>query len=136
MPPKQRPPNITTLTGQRKVMCQRLKASAHRVERYCGTAGNAPAVQVPPVVLAGDRATRSSSRKELFVLEVPECTVCNGRNVEMFDHEYERVLVQFPTRCDHQKQIANIGALGAVAAEAVVPPPITIPAIGRQRVPR
>ena len=101
MLPKRRPTNIATLTGQRKAEAAQLKSSVLRLKRCLGLQVDARPVASQSSHTEGmtGHRTRSQEAKELFMLSVPLCGSCNGRNVECFQSEYMQLMKKGPLFC-------------------------------------
>ena len=117
MLPKRRPPNITTLTGQRKAEADQLKSSILRLKRCLGLQVDArPAASQSSHTegMTGHR-TRSQEAKEMFMLCASLCGSCNGHNVECFQSEYMQLMKKGPLFCEHDRAIVHVEALGRYA---------------------
>ena len=103
MATKKRPPNVTSLTGDRDIKEQQLMIVLKQVERRCQTVTHMTSNPERPVY-----RTRSKGTKKVYKLSVHDCAECNLRNVEAFEEEYQRLMNTSPLTCSHGGIIQRI----------------------------
>ena len=124
MPPKMRPPNIASLTGDRSAKELRMTTVLRRVKRRCQVAEQAISSTDQPEVSGGHR-TRSKGAKGLYKLLVNDCMECNLRNIEAFREELQQLGPN--VHCSHGKMIQQVDP--ADPNESPRYPAIEIPAL-------
>ena len=123
MAQKKRPARLAELTTARSQKACQYFTQSKRIRKYCGQLLS----ETRSVVSLTGRGLRSMISKELFVLTVPDCGLCNTRTIEAFQHECLEMEKIKTLLCQHKKEIMMMNPLGSDKPDDLAPP-ITIPA--------
>ena len=126
MAQKKRPARLAELTTVRSHKARQYFMQSKRIKKYCGQLSS-EAGSVESLIEHTGRGLRSMISKELFVLTVPDCGLCNTRTIEAFQHECLEMEKMKTLLCQHKKEIMMMNPLGSDKPDDLAPP-ITIPA--------
>ena len=118
MAQKKRPTQLVELTTARSHKAWQYFMQSKRIKKYCGQLSP----ETRSVKSLTGRGLRSMISKELFVLTVPDCGMCNTRTIEAFQHECLEMEKMKTLLCEHKKEIMMMNPLGSDKPDDLAPP--------------